>query len=972
MVHCASLPCLPESDVKLYKVELRLGEYRQRLEHKMINRSTCAPNDGVAQPRPIFSCWAKLSVNDDELGYHPLLCHMVDVATVALEIWRSVLSSKQRSAFAVGLGFGENQEVAGSWCAFITGLHDLGKASPAFQLAKEQIREEVRERLQSAGLSSSRIYRASRAPHGTITAATLPQILKQEFGLQETLARRLGVVAGGHHGILPASREIKNVGATAKGRADWDVHRRTLVEELAGAIELSQSVLPCRLDNATAMMLAGFISVADWIGSNIDFFPCCIPQDTVAYADYAHVQAKSALNALGWLAYPIPGDVKLFTDLFPAISVPNDLQRSVESVAFALTEPSMVIVEAPMGEGKTEAAIYLADYWAANVGQVGHYFALPTQATSNQMFGRVRDFLRNRYGGEQVQLQLLHGHASLSSEFEALRHHGRTVPKPQYSSVDDDGAEHAVVASEWFTYRKRGLLSPFGVGTIDQSLLAVLRTRHVFVRLFGLAHKTVIVDEVHAYDAYMTTLLERLLEWLAALGTSVVLLSATLPRRRREQLLAAYAQGVDAEPQMPCQVAYPRVSWVSQSAGPDARTVKVSARGRKEVLLEWIDGSLSDKDTTEFPLGQLLQSALARGGCAAVICNTVRRAQEVYRALKPHFRGVCEDGSPELDLLHSQYPFGDREIREQRSLARYGKPGDPTVRRPRQGILVATQIIEQSLDLDFDLMVSDMAPADLLLQRAGRLHRHERERPQGLETPKLLICDRNTAAEAPRFDPGTAAVYDEHILLRSWLALQQLGIVRVPDDVESIMEAVYDDNRGPDGLPEALTEAWNLTRKELNAEMERHRVEAQARWVRPPSYTGQLWRLAGDVTEEDTPEFHPAHQALTRLSSPSVPAVLLHGNGDTVALDNMLTSPLDVNGTPSLETTKRLLMRSVTISDRRVVFQLLDQSPPRSWRRSGLLRNHRAICLDSQGTYRVGNHLLMLDTEIGVTVSRSE
>jgi CRISPR-associated endonuclease/helicase Cas3 len=954
---------------------MRLGEYRQRLKYKMINRSTGVPNSGFAQPHPAFSCWAKLSVSDDESGYHPLLCHMVDVAMVALEIWRSVLSSKQRSAFAVGLGFGENQEVAGSWCAFVTGLHDLGKASPAFQLGKEQIRQEVRERLRGAGLSSGRSYRVSRAPHGTITAATLPQILKQEFGMQGMLAQHLGVVAGGHHGILPAGRDIKNVGVAAKGRADWDVHRRTLADELADALELSRSVLPCRLDNATAMMLAGFISVVDWIGSNTDFFPCCIPQDTQAYANYAHVQAKSALNALGWLAYPIPGAVKLFTDLFPAISVPNNLQRSVESVASALTEPSMVIVEAPMGEGKTEAAIYLADYWSANVGQVGHYFALPTQATSNQMFGRVRDFLRNRYGGEQVQLQLLHGHASLSAEFEALRHHGSTVPKPQYSGVDDDDAEHAVVASEWFTYRKRGLLSPFGVGTIDQVLLSVLRTRHVFVRLFGLAHKTIIVDEVHAYDTYMTTLLERLLEWLAALGCSVVLLSATLPQRRREQLLEAYAQGVGVEPQMPCQVAYPRVSWVSRSARPDARTVKVSARGRKEVLLEWIDGVFSDEDTTEWPLRQLLQSALARGGCAAVICNTVRRAQEVYRALKPHFRGVCEDGSPELDLLHSQYPFGDREIRERRSLARYGKPGDPTVRRPRRGILVATQIIEQSLDLDFDLMVSDMAPADLLLQRVGRLHRHERERPQGLENPRLLICNPNTVAEVPRFDPGTATVYDEHILLRSWLALWQRGMIRVPDDVESIIEAVYDDNRGPDGLPQAVTEAWNHTRGKLNAEMERYRAEAQTRWVRSPSYTGQLWRLAGDIAEEDAPEFHPAHQALTRLSSPSVPTVLLYGNGDTgdtVVLDNMLASPLDMNRTPSLETTKRLLMRSVTISNRRVVFQLLDQSPPPSWRRSRLLRNHRAIFLDSQGTYRVGDYLLMLDADIGVTVSRSE
>ena len=278
-----------------------------------------------------------------------------------------------------------------------------------------------------------------------------------------------------------------------------------------------------------------------------------------------------------------------------------------------------------MGEGKTEAAVYLADRWAASSGQDGHYFALPTQATSNQMFGRIREYLQDRYEGTQVQLQLLHGHASLSSEFAALRQINNLVFAPGYPGVDDDSDELTVVASEWFTHRKRGLLAPFGVGTIDQALLAALQTKHVFVRLFGLAYKTVIVDEVHAYDAYMTTLLERLLEWLAALGSSVVLLSATLPKARREQLLAAYARGLGKEPEGTAPRAeYPRVSWVSQDAKNGSRTVAVSARGRKEFSLTWSDGSLPGDGQTSFPLGDMLEVAPARGGCAAVICNTVR------------------------------------------------------------------------------------------------------------------------------------------------------------------------------------------------------------------------------------------------------------------------------------------------------------------------------------------------------------
>ena len=238
------------------------------------------------------------------------------------------------------------------------------------------------------------------------------------------------------------------------------------------------------------------------------------------------------------------------------------------------------------------------------------------------------------------------------------------------------------------------------------------------------------------------------------------------------------------------------------------------------------------------------------------------------------------------------------------------------MKRPRRAILVATQIIEQSLDLDFDLMVSDMAPADLLLQRVGRLHRHERTRPEGLTPPRLLVCGPAMTADAPRFEPGTSAVYDSHILLRSWLALRNRDVIRVPGDVERIIETVYNDDHGPGDLPEALIEAWEQTRAALETAMARLRDEARHRWIGPPSYTGQLWRLTNNVLEEDAPEFHRAHQALTRLAAPSVSAVLLFGNAEDVALDTALNETVDMNQPPNLETTRRLLMRSVSISDR--------------------------------------------------------
>ena len=921
----------------------------------------------------LLACWAKLDAGGGPPGYHPLLWHMTDVAVVARELWQSVLSPAQRTMIGDALGLGGCLDSAGLWCALLAGLHDLGKASPSFQLQAARARAEVAARLQRSGLCVP-VQHHAPASHGTVTAATLPDILASAFGVPHPVARGLGTVAGGHHGTLPSSRDVQDVPASAAGGSDWDALRRDLVTALSEILGVPEHRAPDRLANGGAMALAGLVSVADWIGSNTRFFPHDDSPDLSGYPRKAQRRAEEALDGLGWRLHPHPrGRRRSFTELFPGIPSPNGLQQEAESIASNLDGPGIVIIEAPMGEGKTEAALCLADHWTEGAGLRGFYFALPTQATSNQMFTRIRDFLESSCREDPVQLQLLHGHASLSAEFEVLRQNGDRLFSPQYPGVEGGSDHLGVTAAEWFTYRKRGLLAAFGVGTIDQALLAGLRTRHVFVRLFGLSGKTVIIDEVHAYDTYMTTLLERVLEWLAALGSPVVLLSATLPRDRRAELISAYRKGLGQEaPPEPDEAEYPRISWASGSSGSGSQTVGVSPRSEKAICLEMINGPSpsGSQDGEPFQLDDLLGEALAHGGCAAVICNTVRRAQEVYRALRPRFPDLAEDGHPELDLLHSQYPFNAREEREKRSLARYGRPGDPAVRRPYRSILVATQVIEQSLDLDFDLMISDMAPADLLLQRAGRLHRHPRpSRPPGLERPRLLVLQPGVPGGVPRFDPGTAAVYDPHVLLRSWLALSGRADIRVPGDVEAIIESVYDDNAKPDGLPVPLREAWEETLRELRDTRDREKREAAARWIRSPSYGGQLWRLTEDAMEEDAPGFHEAHQALTRLTSPSAPSVLLHGGPGEAWLDTEHPQPVDLDTPPSTADTRLLLQHSVNVSDRRVVFELLKRDPPASWRRSPLLRNFKAVFLNDAGVAEIGRHDLCLDAECGVMVS---
>ncbi|MBI3978205.1 MAG: CRISPR-associated helicase Cas3' [Chloroflexi bacterium] len=923
-------------------------------------------------------------------AWHPLICHMIDVAVVVEAMWREVLSPAARRRFSVGLGLDE--AAAGRWVVFVAGLHDIGKLSPGFALQEPAMAERIRR----SGMPCPTGVRW--AAHGAVTTLKLPHILTDQFKMPRGVASSIAVATGGHHGIFAGDRELDALIDADYGTRAWDEARAAVAKELADVLRLPIDAPPTVIQTPTAMMLAGLIAVADWIASNEAYFPYAVPDlaatpavDAVAYATTARGRAYTALERLGWTGWMPPISPRTFEELFPGKAA-RPLQVGAALVAESIAEPSLCIVEAPMGEGKTEAAMYLADRWNAVLGQRGCYFALPTQATSNQMFDRVRSFLAERFPHDLVNLQLIHGHAALSAAFQELRMGADQVF--QSDRIDGVYADHRVptdlagiVAGEWFTYRKRGLLAPFGVGTVDQALLGVLKTPHVFVRLFGLGSKTVIVDEVHAYDTYMTTLLERLLNWLGALRTSVVLLSATLPSARRQSLLQAYAAGLGRPPTGPMPAErYPRITWVTRSV-LDARHVVASGQSSKNVTVRWLDGALPEEEGARFLLGEELSHALAAGGCAVVICNTVHRAQQVYRALKPFFGGVADDGLPECDLLHARFLFEERDRREKRVILRFGKPDatvtvaegqTATVRRPWRAVLVATQIVEQSLDLDFDLMVTDLAPVDLVLQRLGRLHRHDRRahghRPARLAEPQLWILRPETLdGDVPGFGRGSEAVYDPHVLLRSWLVLKGRQIVELPKDVEPLVEAVYDDAQScPADLSPALQARWRETRQWLDQDTTREKREALKRWLQPPWFRGELADLTADARAEDAPDFHVEHQALTRLAEPSVSVVFLHGTPEHPSLDAGGREPVELKARPDARQAEQLLRRSLTISDKRVVFDLLRMEPPAGWRRSALLRHERLLTLDDTGRVPVGRHVLHLDENVGLVVESPE
>jgi CRISPR-associated endonuclease/helicase Cas3 len=905
------------------------------------------------------SLWGKLG---DEGGrvYHPLIFHLLDVGHVCELLWQHSLKGSMHTWLSETLCLREDETLR--WFCFWASLHDIGKATPAFQCKAQRINSQVYVDLQQDGYD----FRGadSRTGHGILTMQLLRDLLKEsDFvgSVEPRLAQKLATALGGHHGLFPQSgmawRSMDNLGA-----GKWQAARNTLVEALATYWRVGDLPRPSdSVSPASLMTLAGLVSVSDWIASNEEFFPYesgRLPLRT--YAAASRTRAESALNRLAWCQWQPPAAPASLSDLFASIQ--NNEPRPVQTMVaeLDLNSAGLVIIEVPTGEGKTEAAMYLADRWATRLKQRGCYFALPTQATSNQMFSRVRQYLESRYHDERVNALLLHGHAALSAEFKQLRDNADKMFSPGQVEQDagDEGEKATVLAAEWFTHRKRGLLAPFGVGTIDQVLLSVLQTRHVFVRLFGLGHKTIILDEVHAYDTYMTTLIERLLEWLAALGSSVVLLSATLPNSRRRRLAEAFNRGLGGTAELSIAEPYPRVTWLTRDKSGEQH-VATSEQSRKHIRLRHIEGGLAEGSEV-LPWGEELRAALKSGGCAAVICNTVTGAQKTYTALKSFF------DQDELDILHARYPFGEREVCERRALTRFGKPGDPDVERPERAVLVSTQVIEQSLDLDFDLMVTDLAPMDLLLQRAGRLHRHDRpERPEALGEPTLWIVQSELDEDSvPLFARGKSIVYDPHVLLRTWLALRDRPVIRVPDDVEELVEAVYDNRECPDSLPKELAAVWCATRDTCDGVLAQQQAEAHTRWIKSPSFDGALWHMTVDSKGEEAPELHQAHRALTRLGGPTVNVVCL--------AESEAASKRKQSGGPSPRETESLLNRSLSLSHRGVVSELLREEPPSAWRRSSLLRHHRLLILDERDASTIGRYRIHLDSELGLIIEQNE
>ena len=868
-----------------------------------------------------FYIWAKAS-HDDNDRWHPLILHMLDVAASAEAILeREPESTRIRMAAIFGMEWKE----ARPWLLLLIACHDLGKACPGFQCKWKNLTD-----LPSGRSPNTMIN------HAFVSQIALTEIL-QKYKWAEDLAELTADAVGCHHGerASPTTLDSLMGNRRAIGTDDWRQARETIFESLAMMLAPTAPPTKSTLVGPDFMLLAGLTSFADWIGSNEEWFPFGTPLDCKnlqGWFERSQIKATQALDGLGWQSRtPLSKHSQSFKEAFGF--TPRPLQQAVADAITDLPKPAIILVEAPMGEGKTESAFFAHLEIQRQLGHRGMYMALPSKATGNAMFKRTLKFLRDQGEGRTLDLQLLHGGKLLNDTFQNLH----------ITNIHDPKTGGEVRAGEWFTNKKRALLSEYGVGTVDQALLPILPVRHNFVRLWGLANRVVIFDEIHAYDAYTGTLLAHLLRWLLALGSSIILLSATLtPSTRRKLADVVAAEFPEKEKE------YPRLSIFCP--GKDIHQIHFESDPARRLTLQ-LRGIPPDLQSVRVALDE----RLSRGARGLTLVNTVQRAQELYE-LFPGGAPLIHEGhrigkrlldDTEVFLFHARFPADRRQKREDHALETFGLGASRTGRK----ILIATQVAEQSLDLDFDLIVTDLAPIDLILQRAGRLWRHkQKNRP--ISAPILLVAGL-AGDKPPSFGKHLwwGAVYREDILLRTWSLLRDKLELTLPDEIDTLVQAVYEEEVD---VPQPQKERLNKALMDSDGKQLSHTSLANQSIIGLPDDASWNDPARFVLFDEDELDVHRTLMAQTRLGEDSIVAIPLW--------DEDRFSP---EVTPDFSQAKQWTSRAVNISRKGIVQRIQKLGVPEGWKKSSLLRNNFPLILNS-GNHWTEDPTVYLDDDLGL------
>ena len=834
----------------------------------------------------------------------------------------------------------------------------MGKASVSFQA---MLPVEATSGLARVDLRVSSAAIAS-IPHAVVGQVAVGEWL-EAHEVPSPQRTQVAEIIGGHHGTNPESTTVRDaMNKLALEDSAWAETRAEIIDRVA---DLSGFRSQLRLLGASGVplparvLIEAIVILADWIASNVDYFP---------YQDdrTSQERADDAWDALGfappWSPALIEEPADLFSQRFPSLAAPgpNRLQVDVSRAALAASDPCLMIIEAQPGLGKTEAGLLAAEILAARFDAGGMFFGLPTMATSNPMFERVRAWMETMQGQDN-SVNLAHSKAALYDGFDKL------VRRSRVSSITDpESTREAARVVAWLRGRKRALLSNMVVGTIDQFLMGGLKAKHVVLRHIALAGKVVVLDEIHAADEHMREYALTMLAWMGRYGVPTVLMSATLPPEQRAKYVTAYT-GQKPEAVGETEV-YPRITiattdGVSVSAPPpsDDHTVAVE---------RIVDDDQAIRD--------VLDESLVDGGCVGIIRNTVTAAQRTFENL----RGIYGDG---VVLLHSRFIAPHRLARESALVNQLNRDGD----RPHKLIVVGTQVLEQSLDLDFDLLITDVAPIDLIFQRMGRLHRHDRRsRPSKVARPRALLVAADWDTQVPEFDRGSIGVYGQSQLMRAVAVLLkpiERGGLTVPQDIPRLVAQGYAANLA---CPEGWTENWAAAEKAHAVRTREARDRAKVFLVsRPKDQTPMSRWLSGrtdDPDASDADSTRSVGRAQVRDGGDSVEVIALQRGRDGILrlFDPVGRGTAIPEGSLPLTDTslaKQMARHTVSLPAWLCQGNQLDKTlqalehqpvPYELWQESPWIRGQLAIVFDAHGKAELAGFTCNYTQDLGLVIER--
>lgn len=843
------------------------------------------------------SFWAKTGDKDSPTRGLSLVQHMLDAGSVAARLWDTWLAPGLQKRFGEHLHLSiEDTRALVCWLA---ATHDMGKATPEFSGQLDARRDEnlavYRQRIEQQDFEfpEDLVTPTSglRCPHSKYSQSILFHLLTSNIeGMQREVAETLASISGAHHGTPAGYRsnsvDLSNVileRLSPKWHAAWQELYNITLKRFRASSALQQLARHGQaIPVSVQFCITGFVIMSDWIASNPDFFP----MGTFGSAEQEQ-RARIGWQALGleqrWIAAldtnPDTPAADLYASRFgwsnPTL---RPMQEVVVEAVRSMQSGGMMCIEAPMGQGKTEAGLIAAEFLAQATGRTGVAFAAPTQATSNALFDRVIEWVKYQTTnvaqehGEPVKphsMFLGHSKNRFNKSYEALSKadifdESSTTGQENNRKTLRPGT--SLARHSWLSGTKKGLLSSFVVCTIDQVLMTALQARHVMLRYLGLASKVIIIDEVHAYDAYMNQYLSTALYWLGQMNAPVILMSATLPAEIRTRLMVKYAEGLkvwtDSSSSQPKQKLSAKERFAARQTKTQSNTTldldypvihtltaednETPKKWKVEQPVEQTEIELKLIEDSPESVLNVLKPLANDHGCAAVICNTVGRAQEMHEFLSERF------GEEHVILTHSRFTATHRAEQEELLVsklgkkAHYSKADGEDSSRPHRLIVVGTQVIEQSLDLDFDVMITDFAPVDLVLQRMGRLHRHDSrsssERTPAYRKPVCYVRGVETFGshnEAPDFPRGSKAVYEPMILFSSYAQLLphfEGEPIRIPADISPLVQKTYQEN-APAEIPSAWAEVFESAKQECKKGKELAEARAKGYLLCAPQRT---------------------------------------------------------------------------------------------------------------------------------------